>query len=85
VCERNLPDGSCGLAFFEFERASGKPEFAPPERNGARGHQHYLLLACTQTEQVLDQGFEPWPIDLSRGLIHQQRGADLDDDSACTS
>ena len=85
MCQRNLAHGRRGLALFELQRTGGKLQFAPPERNGARGHEHDLLLARTQTQQVLDQGFEPGPVDLSGGLIDQQRRADLDDDAACTS
>ena len=43
----------------------GKLQFAPAERNGARGDEHDFLAASAQAQQVLDQGAEPAPVDLS--------------------
>ena len=79
------PTAAAAWLSSSFSAPGGKLEFAPPERDGAGGHEHHLLLARAQAQQVLDQGFEPGPIDLSRGLIDEQRRADLDDDAACTS
>src|SRR5258706_166460 len=61
---------------------SPKAEAAPPQRDSAGGHENQLLAALAQPQQVLDEGFEPGPLEVASAGIDQQRRADLDHNAA---
>jgi hypothetical protein len=80
--KRDLADRSGGLAVLQLERPAPEPEHAAPERDGARGHDQHVRLAAVQFGQVLRERREPGVVEPPAHPVHQQRGADLDDDAA---
>jgi hypothetical protein len=85
VCQSDLAHGRGGLAQLQLQRTRRELQLTPAQRDGAGGHEHHLLFARAQAQQVFDEAFEPGPIDLSAGLVDEQRRTDFDDDPAGTS
>ena len=54
---------------------------APPERNGAGGHHDDFLTALRKAATSAAKALEPGAIQAAFVGIHQQGGADFDDDA----
>ena len=81
--QADLADRSCRLALLQAQRSRGQPQVPPTQRDGARGHQHHLLPAAVQAQQVIDQRFQPGAVQAPGPGVDQQRRTDLDDDAPC--
>ena len=57
--EPDLPHRGGGLALLQPQRPLGESELTAAEGDGAGGHQDDLLIPLAQTQQVLDQRFQP--------------------------
>ena len=81
VREANLPDRGRGLAFLQLEFPGSQAELTAPERDRPGGNQHDLLAALAQRGDIRRQRLEPGAVQPPRRTLHEQRRADLDDDS----
>ena len=57
--ERNLADGSGGLAVLELQRRLRQPQQRAPERDRAGGDDQHVGAALVQRGDVLDERVEP--------------------------
>ena len=80
--QRDLADGGGGLAVLELERAGRQLEHGAAERDGAGGDHQHVVLLLVQGGDVGGELIEPVALQAAGGGVHQQRGADLDDDAA---
>ena len=80
--QADLADGRRGLLLFQLEPRRRQTELAATECDRARGHQQHFLTAGTNGRHVCCQRLQPGAVRGALLRIHQQRGADLDDDAA---
>ncbi len=79
--ERDLPHSGGGLRLFKLQRAFSELQHGAPHGDRAGGDDEDISASLVQARDVVHQSFQPSLFQAAR-LLDQQRGADLDDDTA---
>ena len=80
VGQPDLAGGGGRLLFLEPQGAFRQAEMAPADGDGAGRDDQHLLAGRLQCRDIVGQGIQPVAPDLAARFVHQQGGADLDDD-----